>query len=208
MEPLPPAQSCLCVLARRSLPLHRAGVDLAAIGECRTTRFRLSMHSDIRIALLCIPEVISNSEKSSDFKPSQGDDMSKSTKLLIVEDDAGLRHVHDIFFNFKGFDLTIVPEGREVLQKVQTQSYDVVILDLGLPDIEGLDLLAQIRKVSAVPVIVMTARTDRQSINRSLELGANDYINKPFRPEILLKRIEAVLADPGSRMKQNLIGSI
>lgn len=119
--------------------------------------------------------------------------MPVKPKLLIVEDDAGLRNVHDIFFNFKGFDLTLLSEGRDAVQRVMEGSYDVVILDLGLPDIDGLQLLEQIRAFSTIPIIIMTARTDIQSIKQSMALGANDYINKPFRPEILLKRVESLL---------------
>jgi DNA-binding response OmpR family regulator len=134
--------------------------------------------------------------------------MTAKRKILIVEDDPGLRHVHEIFFNYKGFDFSAVNKGTGVVEQVRTEGYDVVILDLGLPDIDGLDVLKALREVSDVPVIVMTARTDTQTIRQCVALGANDYLNKPFRPEILLRRVEAVLANPGARMAPDVVGSL
>ncbi len=134
--------------------------------------------------------------------------MTAKRQILIVEDDPGLRHVHDIFFNYEGFALTALPTGAGAVDRARDGSFDVVILDLGLPDIEGLDLLKQIREFSDVPIIVMTARTDIQSIKQSYALGANDYINKPFRPEILLRRIEAVMANPKTKPTADAVGSL
>jgi len=134
--------------------------------------------------------------------------MTAKRKILIVEDDPGLRHVHEIFFNYKGFDFSALNKGEGAVDRVRTEGYDVVILDLGLPDIDGLDVLKALREVSDVPVIVMTARTDTQTIRQCVALGANDYLNKPFRPEILLRRVEAVLANPGARMKPDVVGSL
>ena len=134
--------------------------------------------------------------------------MVAKRKILIVEDDPGLRHVHEIFFNYEGFDLTTLSTGQGAVARVRDEPFDVVILDLGLPDVEGLDLLKEIRTFSEVPIIVMTARTDIHSIKQSYALGANDYINKPFRPEILLKRIGVVMANPGARRSAETVGSI
>ncbi len=111
-------------------------------------------------------------------------------KILIVEDDAGLRTVHNIFFGMKNFEVSMVTEGRLALEHMREHAPDIVVLDLGLPDMDGLEVLKALRQFSSVPVIVMTARTDIQSINQTTALGADDYINKPFRPEILLHRID------------------
>ena len=111
-------------------------------------------------------------------------------KILIVEDDAGLRKVHNIFFGMKNFDVSMVTEGKLALEHVRQNMPDIIVLDLGLPDMDGLEVLKAIRQFSSVPIIVMTARTDIQSINQTRALGADDYINKPFRPEILLHRID------------------
>ena len=111
-------------------------------------------------------------------------------KILIVEDDAGLRNVHNIFFGMKNFDVSMVTEGKLALEHVRQNMPDIIVLDLGLPDMDGLEVLKAIRQFSSVPIIVMTARTDIQSINQTRAFGADDYINKPFRPEILLHRID------------------
>ena len=111
-------------------------------------------------------------------------------KILIVEDNPGLRNVHNIFFGMKNFDVKMVTEGREAIEIIRNDIFDIVLLDLGLPDMDGLDVLKAVRQFSSVPIIVMTARTDIQSISKTRDFGANDYINKPFRPEILLHRID------------------
>jgi len=117
-------------------------------------------------------------------------DAGPQRKILIVEDDAGLRNVHNIFFGMKNFDVSMVTEGRQALEHIRRDEPDIVVLDLGLPDMDGLEVLKAVRQFSDVPIIVMTARTDIHSINQTTALGANDYINKPFRPEILLHRID------------------
>ncbi len=117
-------------------------------------------------------------------------DTGPQRKILIVEDDAGLRNVHNIFFGMKNFDVSMVTEGRLAIEHIRENEPDIVVLDLGLPDIDGLEVLKAVRQFSSVPIIVMTARTDIQSINQTTALGADDYINKPFRPEILLHRID------------------
>jgi len=117
-------------------------------------------------------------------------DTASPRKILIVEDDAGLRNVHNIFFGMKNFEVSMVTEGRLAIEHVRKSEPDIVVLDLGLPDMDGLEVLKAIRQFSSVPIIVMTARTDIQSINQTKALGADDYINKPFRPEILLHRID------------------
>ncbi len=134
--------------------------------------------------------------------------MSAKRKILIVEDDPGLRQVHDIFFNYEGFDLSALTNGLDAITRIRENTYDIVVLDLGLPDIDGLDVLKQVREFSNVPIIVMTARTDIHSIKQCYALGANDYINKPFRPEILLRRIEAILKAPDARKSVDAVGSI
>ena len=84
-------------------------------------------------------------------------------------------------------------DGEEALQRVRDELPDLVLLDLGLPDIDGFDVLARLRAVSAVPVIVVTVRGEEADRIRGLELGADDYVTKPFSPAELVARIKAVL---------------
>lgn len=118
--------------------------------------------------------------------------MLQKRRILIVEDDAGIRNVHRIFFELQGFEIDLAEEGRKAVELVKANSYEVVVLDLGLPDIDGLEVLTAIREVSSVPVIIMTVRTDLRSIKDSMALGATEYMNKPFKPETLLRRINAL----------------
>lgn len=122
--------------------------------------------------------------------------MPKKRTILIVEDEAGIRNVHTIFFELQGFEVDTVVDGTSAIERVRAKDYEVVVLDLGLPDIDGLDVLQEIRSFSSVPVIVMTVRTDARSINESLKRGATDYMNKPFKPETLLRRINGLSITP------------
>lgn len=122
--------------------------------------------------------------------------MPQKRRILIVEDEAGIRNVHTIFFELQGFEVDTVVDGTSAIERVRAKDYEVVVLDLGLPDIDGLDVLQEIRSFSSVPVIVMTVRTDARSINESLKRGATDYMNKPFNPETLLRRINGLSITP------------
>jgi two-component system, OmpR family, KDP operon response regulator KdpE len=115
------------------------------------------------------------------------------TKLLIVEDDARVRAplVHSL--TIRGHTVTEVSSGLPALQSIVDEPPDIVLLDLGLPDIDGRDLLTMLRAVSTVPVIVGTARDDEQEVVRLLDAGADDYIVKPFSAEHVDARIRALL---------------
>jgi DNA-binding response OmpR family regulator len=112
--------------------------------------------------------------------------------LLVVEDDlaiaepllAGLRH--------HGFDGTHVTCGGDAITAISNEGFDVVLLDLGLPDIDGLDVCREIRKLSTVPIIMVTARGEEIDRIVGLELGADDYVSKPFGIRELIARIRAV----------------
>jgi two-component system KDP operon response regulator KdpE len=114
-------------------------------------------------------------------------------KVLIVEDDDRLRAplVHSL--TSRGHTVTEASSGLPALQSVVDDPPDVVLLDLGLPDIDGGDLLKMLRAVSAVPLIIGTARDDEQEVVRLLDAGADDYIVKPFSAEQVDARIRAVL---------------
>ncbi len=114
-------------------------------------------------------------------------------EVLIVEDDATIRAA--LIRAFQGLPHVTVAVGTalEGLQVVAAGAPDVVLLDLGLPDLDGGSLLPMIRAVSQVPVIVISARDDERSMVRLLDAGADDYVVKPFSPTLLDARIRAVL---------------
>ena len=120
-------------------------------------------------------------------------------QLLLVEDDPGIRTALVRGLSSRGHGVTTAATGLAGLQEAVDRRPDLVVLDLGLPDVDGLQVLRMLRGVSAVPVIVATARDEEQEVVRALDAGADDYVVKPFSAEHLDARIRAVLRrGPGS----------
>jgi DNA-binding response OmpR family regulator len=113
--------------------------------------------------------------------------------VLIIEDDANIRAGLKRSLADRGYDVKTAPTGLGGLSTLVDEHPDVVLLDLGLPDIDGVDLLRMLRAVSTVPVVVVTARDDEGEIIRTLDAGADDYIIKPFSVGQLEARLRAVL---------------
>lgn len=114
-------------------------------------------------------------------------------KILIVEDDAGISDFIIPELNHEGFTTCLAVTGREALEKFETEKPDLILLDIMLPELNGLEVLRRIRAVSTVPVILETARGETIDKINGLNLGADDYIPKPFEIEELLARINALL---------------
>jgi two-component system KDP operon response regulator KdpE len=114
-------------------------------------------------------------------------------QLLLVEDDIEVRGRLVRALGERGHAVASVPTGMEGIRRAVTARPDLVILDLGLPDLDGAEVLRMLRAVSAVPVIVATARDDEREIERILDAGADDYLVKPFGAGQLDARIRAVL---------------
>ena len=115
-------------------------------------------------------------------------------KVLLVEDDPSIAAVVSRGLGAAGFDVAHVDNGAAALA---AQGYDFVLLDLGLPDVDGLDVCREIRSKSNVPVIIVTARSDELDRVVGLEIGADDYVVKPFGMRELVARIRAVLRRGG-----------
>lgn len=114
-------------------------------------------------------------------------------RILIVEDDRALARVLSYNLSFSGFDVDWVDDGAEVLNRVRATSPDLVLLDVMLPGRDGFNLCGLIRQGGRTPVIMLTARDQKSDKLKGLELGADDYITKPFDFEELQARIRAVL---------------
>jgi DNA-binding response OmpR family regulator len=112
-------------------------------------------------------------------------------RVLFVEDDAGVADALSEALQSRGHTVARVARGSDALNR--HRDADVVLLDLGLPDMDGLEVLRKMRQVSAVPVLVLTARGDERSVVRGLRLGADDYLTKPVRLAELLARMDAVV---------------
>lgn len=115
------------------------------------------------------------------------------SRILLVEDDAEIRRLVADAMARHGHDIETAGTAMEGLQAAVSRAPDLVVLDLGLPDVDGAELLRMLRAVSAVPVIVATARGDDESIVRLLDAGADDYLVKPYSTAQLAARVRAVL---------------
>ncbi len=116
-------------------------------------------------------------------------------KILLIEDSTEIAEAVGICFQLLLPEavVSIATDGTKGLEMLRSESCDVVILDLNLPDIDGFDALKELRSFSKVPVVILTVRGEEANQARGLELGGNDYIIKPFKPKDLIDRIKAVL---------------
>ena len=113
-------------------------------------------------------------------------------KVLVIDDDEKLRKLVTEYLEGYGFQVRTLPDGRSVLSTIRNESPDIVILDIMLPGKDGLEVLKEIRSELSVAVIMLTAKGDDADRIVGLELGADDYLPKPFNPRELLARIKAV----------------
>src|SRR5215207_4335951 len=115
------------------------------------------------------------------------------TLILIVEDEASIAEVVSLYLKRAGYNVQIASDGRQAMNILERQIPDFVILDLMLPEVDGLALTRWLRDRSDVPIIMLTAR--REEIDRiaGLEMGADDYVVKPFSPQELVSRVRAVM---------------
>ena len=109
--------------------------------------------------------------------------------IMIVEDDPYISHFLQMSFEQEGYRILMTTKGHEALSLFYSHQPDIVILDLGLPDIDGLEVIQKIRNISSKPIIVVSARLEEQEKIKALDLGANDYVVKPFYMGELLARI-------------------
>ncbi len=119
--------------------------------------------------------------------------------VLVADDDAQIRELLKLYFNKEGFTVAEAADGAETIVKVQQLSPSLVILDIMMPVLDGLEACRQIRKFSRVPIIMLTASADDDDRILGLETGADDYIGKPFNPREVVARVKAVLRrSPGA----------
>jgi two-component system catabolic regulation response regulator CreB len=114
-------------------------------------------------------------------------------KILIVDDEPAIADALDYVLRSDGFETVCVGLGQSALAAMKSQDFALVILDIGLPDINGFDVFRELRRHSDIPVIFLTARSDEVDRIVGLELGADDYVPKPFSPREIASRVRAIL---------------
>jgi two-component system phosphate regulon response regulator OmpR len=114
-------------------------------------------------------------------------------RILVVEDDPRLADMLLEYLGQAGFHVTVAPSGRTALERGAADEYDAIVLDLMLPDLDGLEVCRQLRTTSDTPILMLTGRGDAVDRIVGLEIGADDYVPKPFEPRELLARLRAIL---------------
>jgi DNA-binding response OmpR family regulator len=124
-------------------------------------------------------------------------------RVLLVEDDSSIREITELGLGNAGFRVTAVGDGRDALLRFRAEPFDLVVLDLMLPALDGYEVCREIRKDSQVPIVMLSAKSDTVDVVVGLELGADDYVTKPFEmPELVararaaVRRATAAPADP------------
>lgn len=127
-----------------------------------------------------------------------------SARILVVDDDRALAEMLGMVLQAEGFITEHSADGAEAVEMIREVRPDLVLLDVMLPGLDGIEVCEQIRAESGVPIIMLTARTDTRDVVRGLEVGADDYVVKPFNPAELIARIRARLREPQQEALETL----
>ena len=117
----------------------------------------------------------------------------EKTKILIADDDKQIRQLLALYFEKEGFAVVEAADGTEALRFYEEQKPQLLLLDVMMPGQDGLEVCRRVRRVSEVPVILLTAKGEDEDRINGLDLGADDYITKPFNPREVVARVKAVL---------------
>jgi DNA-binding response OmpR family regulator len=130
--------------------------------------------------------------------------------VLLVEDEESLASLVEAYLAQEGFTVSSVTTGEAALERIEREPVRLVVLDLNLPDMDGLDVCRRIRARSSVPVVMVTARDEESDLLIGLDAGADDYIGKPFSPKELVARMKAVLrrVEPGGDEQLLVLGDV
>lgn len=118
---------------------------------------------------------------------------SKGARILIIDDEASIRKLLKVALTSHGYEVSEAVCGKEGIEKAATYRPDIIILDLGLPDIDGLDVIRLLREWSKIPIIILSVKEQENDKISALDLGADDYVTKPFNMGELIARIRAAL---------------
>jgi DNA-binding response OmpR family regulator len=124
------------------------------------------------------------------------------SKILLVEDEPSISEIVELYLKRAGFQVNALKDGRSAMQSLEHELPDLLVLDLMLPGIDGLSITRWLRDRSEVPIIILTARREESDRIAGLELGADDYVVKPFSPQELVSRVRAVLRRTRAPVKE------
>ena len=131
------------------------------------------------------------------------------SKILIVEDESAIAELERDYLELSGFEVEVANDGQTGLDKSLSEDYDLIILDLMLPEVDGFEICRQVRAEKNTPIIMVSAKKDDIDKIRGLGLGADDYMTKPFSPSELVARVKAHMARyerlVGSAMEENKV---
>jgi DNA-binding response OmpR family regulator len=118
---------------------------------------------------------------------------SRKPSILVVDDDPRILKLMKCDLQLEGYRVTIATGGRMALQLIENEEPDLIILDIMMPEMDGLQVCERVRQFSQVPIIMLTAKAQSEDVIHGLEIGAEDYVAKPFSVDVLLARVKAVL---------------
>ena len=127
------------------------------------------------------------------------------SRILLIEDDGRLAEMLSRYLGEAGFSVSVAGRGREGLIRLAREPHEAVVLDLTLPDMDGLDVCRELRAFSQTPVLMLTARGEPMDRIVGLEMGADDYLPKPFEPRELLARLRAILRRGGTATSSRIL---
>lgn len=126
-------------------------------------------------------------------------------RILIVDDDMHLRKLVLTYSELDGFKCEEAENGQSAIEKLKCMQFDIIVLDIMMPGLDGFETLGKIRQVSQVPVILLTSRNEEYDKLLGFNLGADDYVSKPFSPKELMARIGAVLKRSSNQLSDKLV---
>lgn len=115
-------------------------------------------------------------------------------RILVVDDEEKIRHVIKEYAEFEGYEVKEAVDGRDAIEKCKNENFDIIVMDIMMPKLDGFSTVKEIRKTSNVPVIMLSARGEEYDKLFGFEIGIDDYVVKPFSPKELMARINAVLS--------------
>ena len=124
-------------------------------------------------------------------------------RLLIVDDEENIREVVKEYAEFEGYEIDEAEDGMQAVSMCRENDYDLIILDIMMPKLDGFSACKEIKKIKNIPVIMMSARSEEYDKLFGFELGIDDYVTKPFSPKELMARVAAVLARSGGSKKKD-----